>query len=284
MASEIFKTLVDQKIEAFRSSFTDTSVSLFTDEGKLFHPAEFGAYRENALSDLLRSFTPNTYDLSNGFIITPDNKVSTQCDILVVNRNSVTLFNKDIKFHPFEQVAGIIEVKSNLNRQQFEKALRKLAKNKMLFESRYNPSKSDFADETLPLSCLVCKQMAVDFKKDSEELFERIYTDIPRRFWHNIILSLDGCTIDYNLTPSDLEAMGLKAKPGSVCGWYNSELTVDRIKLYRNAKIKITNYEPDELTKQVRGFLAVYGEYLPRLKLEPLDILKYLDCATELIK
>lgn len=283
MPSDIFKTLVDQKIEAFRSSFSDTSVSLFTDEGKLFHPAEFGAYRENVLSDLLRSFTPNTYDLSNGFIITPDNKVSTQCDILVVSRNSVTLFNKDIKFHPFEQVAGIIEVKSNLSRKQFEQALRKLAQNKMLFASRYNPRKSEFADETLPLSYLVCRQMAVDFEKVNEEMFERIYIDIPRRFWHNAILSLEGCTIGYNLTLTDLEALNLKVKPGSDCGWYNSELTFISKNLHRNAAIKILTFEPDDLTKQVREFLAMYGEYLPRLKLEPLNILKYLDCATELI-
>lgn len=282
MASDIFKTLVNQKIEAFRSSFSDASVSLFTDEGKLYHPAEFGAYREKALSDLLRSFTPNTYDLSNGFIITPDNKVSTQCDILVVSQNSVTLFNKDVKFHPREQVAGIIEVKSDLNMKQFERALRKLARNKMLFASRYEPNKSFFADETLPFSYLICRKLTFHIEKIHSETLEKIYGDIPRRFWHNAILSLEDGTIEYSLSASDIASIGIKTKADEGGAWYCSEFTIGTLNVCKDAQVSVTKIDSENPNDFIGSFLAMYAVYLPRIRLEPLKVLRYLDCEADI--
>ncbi|MGD9678722.1 MAG: hypothetical protein AB7V16_10315 [Vulcanibacillus sp.] len=47
MSSEIYKTILNRKIDNFKSMFSRDSNSIFRDQtNKMIHPGEFGMYRE----------------------------------------------------------------------------------------------------------------------------------------------------------------------------------------------------------------------------------------------
>ena len=97
----------------FRYTFETTSAKIFrNDDSKdLIHPKEFGSYRERACKDFLRLVTAN--------------EVSTECDIIIYDRQNTPLIEDSQKntFFPVETVCGIVEVKSDLCEVDFRKAL-----------------------------------------------------------------------------------------------------------------------------------------------------------------
>lgn len=216
MASEIFKTIVKEKVDNFLYTFEQESNSLFKKNNRLFHSGEFGMYREECLKALLRSILSLDYKVGDGFLINGDNGVGTQCDIVIYNSKASPISNNGIaKFYPVEIVSGIGEVKSNLSKTTLQEGLLKLARNKILFKNRDRVS----ADKTkkalcqhLPISFLICQKIdGID--SINEKFFEDLYTEIPSQFQHNIILSLeDGiCCYEIDTKKFDLNYTSKKA-------------------------------------------------------------------------
>jgi len=85
MPSSIFQALSTQKVDAFRATFATLSRELFygKDEERLRHSAEFGAFRERLCADFLKLFLPTYLSIGSGFLINRDDKVSTQCDLVI---------------------------------------------------------------------------------------------------------------------------------------------------------------------------------------------------------
>lgn len=120
--SHIFRTILERKIDVFVGTYSDDGNSLFKnkDTGKLIHPGEYGMYREQTFKELLRVITCKDMDISDGFIITSKDEISTQCDIVIYNHNAIPLIDNGIeKFYPIEEVNGIEEVKSDLSYKDF---------------------------------------------------------------------------------------------------------------------------------------------------------------------
>ncbi|MGD9678721.1 MAG: DUF6602 domain-containing protein [Vulcanibacillus sp.] len=131
--------------------------------------------------------------VSEGFVITSNDEVSTQCDVIIYNSNLSPLVENDIaKIFPIEEVKGIGEIKSDLNKKDFSSALIKLANNKKLQDHRKG-SEINAQVEVLPqddiVSFLICNKLK-GFNLDNID-FEGVYCDIPRNYWHNAILSLE---------------------------------------------------------------------------------------------
>lgn len=189
MGNKVLETILARKIENFVSTFVEDSKSIFFDGKQLKHSGEFGRYRENSIKDLLQILTK--YKISDGFIITPSDRTSTQCDIVVYdNFDFPVLENNLIQFFSIESVLSIGEVKSTLSKKEFKNALIKLAKNKKLSEDiRGKVKQKTHGDEyNHPLTFLVCKDLKFDISKID---FEDIYEDIPKVYWHNLILSVE---------------------------------------------------------------------------------------------
>jgi hypothetical protein len=196
MANKIFQTILHRKIESFTSTFVEDSHSIFFNGSQLIHPGEYGRYRENSMKELLQILTK--YKVSDGFIITNNNKVSTQCDIVIYdNQDFPILENNFTQFFSIESVISIGEVKSTLNKIDFYKALRKLSDNKKLSEDlKAIPKVQGKGREyNFPISFLVCKDLSFDISKCD---FEEVYKDIPREYWHNFILVVDKGISLYN--------------------------------------------------------------------------------------
>ena len=206
MASDIFKKIIEQKIDVFANSFGEDANNIFTKDSKIFHPLEYGMYKERCAKELLSFASNKNIGISDGFLITSKNSVSTQCDIIMYKKDSIRLIDNGItNFYPVEIVKGIGEVKSTLNKTEFAEALVKLAKNKSLFQERIGSVVSEtrrFKESDEIFSFLLCNKLSFDISKLK---FDDIYKEIPDvRFRHNVILSLQDGILYYVLDFANL--------------------------------------------------------------------------------
>ena len=207
MASEIFLTLLKRQIDIFVATFQNDAISLFKNEqNTLIHPGEYGMYRERSFCALLRTVLTRDCSLSDGFIFSAENHLSTQCDILIKDALSMPLTDSGIaKFHPVEDVYAIVEMKSNLTKEELTTALRKLAQIKMIGDDRR--TRRDFREpdqlayDALP-TFLVCNSLSVSDPGTLD--FSEIYDGIDQKYWHNAILSLEDGLFFYHYQKSDL--------------------------------------------------------------------------------
>ena len=210
MSNKIFRALFQERAEIFKHSFSSVSKELFYDDesNTLRHSAEFGSYRESIVRDFIKFITPTNLDIATGFIMTTEDDISTQCDVVVYDASTTPLYQGDRqRFFPIETTISIIEVKSKLSKKEFSGALNKLARIKMLSDNIKHPSiiKKHGAGIFDPInnpddmisSILICDKL--DFKLDNiHEEFDQIYDQsIERRHRHNMILSLKDGLIAY---------------------------------------------------------------------------------------
>lgn len=216
MASKIFHTLLQRQIGMFVATFQEDSTSLFKNEhNKLIHPGEYGMYRERCFCALLDSVLTRDCALSDGFIFSARDNRSTQCDILVKNAMSMPLIDNGIaKFHPVEDIYAVIEMKSNLTKDELAITLQKLARVKMIGNDRTTRREiwetNPHAYDAIP-TFLVCNRLLVS---DLETLdFETIYEGIDRKYWHNAILSIEDGLYNYQYNKSQLPPYVSKKPP-----------------------------------------------------------------------
>lgn len=200
MSSHIFQTILNRKIENFVQSFVVDSKSIFYKDSVLIHPGEYGKYREDTLIELLRILLPTKFYINGGFIITSNDKVSTQCDIVIYDKEDMPFLVDGIsQFYSIESVLALGEVKSDLSLSDFKNALVKLALNKKLQDDRKGTEKSrlySFKEHDDLISFLVCRKLKFDITKI---YFSEVYGNIDRKYWHNCILSIEDGLLGYNL-------------------------------------------------------------------------------------
>ncbi len=207
MASKVFQQIFERHITQFVGLYSEDSTAIFKDEkNKLIHPGEYGKYREESCKELLRLLLGKEVSVSDGFVITSDDQISTQCDIIVYNSN-VSPFIADgiAKMFPAEEVRMIGEIKSTLSRQDFIDALRKMAENKKkIIDGRDNTGVCQHGRQSetynTVASFLICNKLDFVFDKLT---YEEIYSGIDRKYWHNSILSVEDATLSYLLKFSD---------------------------------------------------------------------------------
>lgn len=208
MASDILKKIIEQKIDVFAATFGEDASNIFSRDSKLFHPLEYGMYKERCAKELLSFISSKSIGISDGFLITSKNNVSTQCDIVMYDKDTIPLIDNGIAhFYPVEIVKGIGEVKSTLNKTEFSEALVKLAKNKSLYQERNGRLKSEerrFSENSEIFSFLICNKLSFDIAKiDFNEVYKNV-SDI--RYRHNVVLSLQDGVWAYALNFSELLA------------------------------------------------------------------------------
>lgn len=201
MASKILEKIFERNIEQFVGHFSDDSSIIYKNEkSKLIHPGEYGKYKEESCKQILRLILNKSLCLSDGFVITADDQITTQCDVIIYNSSISPIIADDIsKMFPAEEVVAIVEIKSTLSRREYIKALRKMAANKQLIlngrkgEKHCKPGRTAMHYNTIG-SFLICSKL--DFDYDSLS-YEEIYGDIDRLYWHNSILSIEDGVYNY---------------------------------------------------------------------------------------
>jgi hypothetical protein len=281
MSNKIFQTILKRKIENFVSTFIEDSESIFFKGEKLIHPGEYGRYRENTLKELISIIT--NHKVSDGFIITPKNNVSTQIDVIVFKNDEAPLLeNGNINFFTVESIIGIGEVKSTLNKTSFDSALVKLAKNKMLHKEKMGEcikQKYKGAEHDELVSFLVCKSTDFDLSKCN---FNEIYTGIDKKYWHNFILVIEKGLVGYEFKFSELDAKDesiFVSNNGNINStvWYEYPLYSFNGNFYPT---KAVIHEDRSNFSHVQLFLTKLTRCLDYKNLYATEFLNYLDIPT----
>ncbi|MCP4178793.1 MAG: hypothetical protein GY756_13595 [bacterium] len=144
MSNKILQELTAQNIENLKLSFSTSKRVFFDNEKKkIFHAGEYGLFRERAVIELLRLFTPQKFGIGTGFVITDQGDISTQCDIVVYDLTKTPNIVTDShqSFFPIETVVAVGEVKSDIkSKNELNNHLEKLAKIKSYREKISDPS------------------------------------------------------------------------------------------------------------------------------------------------
>lgn len=284
MPNRIFDSLVKEKIENFYNAYLKVSRQAFFSDEKLIHAGEYGRYREKICSELLRFFVPNRISIGDGFVITIDDNVSSQCDLVLFD-NLLTpqiQTNEMQTFYTIESVVGVIEVKSVLKLGDLRNALVKLAKVKDLrnridspviklrapnlsdkrFDSKINPQDNIF-------TALICEKFDFD-KTKMEDIINEIYpNDIPPHNKHNLILSLDDGLILYNLS----ECIELASKISSPL-----DKTLNSDPILNGHSLKCSYLWADEYRSHITNFLNYFTRTVQNITVMSPEIMLY---ATE---
>ncbi len=212
MSNQLFQALVKSKIDNLKSAY-QTSKDIFWDKEKkqLIHPGEYGEYREKAVIELLDYFIPQNLKISEGFVISSDGSVSTQCDIIIYDPNSCPKISDSNhqKFFPVECVVAIGEVKSEIKTKiDLIKILKKLSGVKRLkeFVPHPTPYRSYKNEPFMPVrkpfdqiySFVLSKSLPESLAKDCV-----IDVGIEQRHMHNILVGIDSghhCYINGQMT------------------------------------------------------------------------------------
>lgn len=282
MSNRIFDSLVKEKIENFYNAYTKVSRQVFFYDEKLIHPGEYGRYREKICSDLLKLFIPNRISIGDGFIITNQDNVSSQCDLVLFD-NLLTpqiQTNEMQTFYTIESVVGVIEVKSALKLCDLREALIKLAKIKDLrnkinspviklrlgsfdnkiFDAKINPQDSIF-------TALICEKF--DFNKAKmEDIINEIYPDdIPSYNKHNLIMSLEDGLILYSLS----ECTELVTKISSPL-----DKTLNGDPVFNGHSLKCSYLWADDRKSHIATFLNYFVRTIQNITVMSPEIMHYV--------
>lgn len=94
------------------------------------HWPEDGRYKEEILKDIIANRLPSFAKCGTGFVINNYNEVTSQIDIIIYNCEIPLLFKKgNFVIVPSDGVLGIIEVKSNIRKQNLDEIMMKSHRN-----------------------------------------------------------------------------------------------------------------------------------------------------------
>jgi hypothetical protein len=210
MPSSIFESIAKQKVDIFRAAFAASREQFYSEDvGRLRHTSEFGAARERICSDFLRMFLPTYLDIGSGFLITSDDQVSSQCDLVIFDPQYTPLVEdaNRRRFFPIETVVAIGEVKSVLSKQGLFDSLEKLAANKKIrqiddlsparrSERLLLEEKGHHYDQMI--SFLICEKLdfnLVDITAHVSRHYDKV--GVAREHRHNLVLSIEDGLLCY---------------------------------------------------------------------------------------
>jgi hypothetical protein len=134
--------LIEAQLQTFAQNYLEASRQVFYDEtsGNLIHPGEFGGLREGLVRELLRNFLPESYGISEGFVISPTGDISSQCDVVIYSRVHAPVIQaaERQRFFPIESVVTVGEIKSKVDSVVLRDALEKLVRVKEIRASLTN--------------------------------------------------------------------------------------------------------------------------------------------------
>lgn len=187
----------------FRDRFSHESKGLFwsSEEKKLIHAGEYGRYREDLCADFLRQFLPRHLAIGSGFIVTPENNRSTQCDLIIYDNELTPAISDDESnyFFPVDCVLAVGEIKSDISSKvELTDILAKLSAVKTLSKERSKSSASVDGREYQRqnhmndiFTFVICNSLKWKADTLADDISNMYATkSVERRYQHNLIFSL----------------------------------------------------------------------------------------------
>ncbi|MDL1975123.1 MAG: hypothetical protein LWX55_10205 [Deltaproteobacteria bacterium] len=143
----------------FRSVYNKLEADVLLFNRRLPHQGLKGSENEQTLADILIGFLPTRYGVEvNALIIDRNGAVSRQCDIVIYDNVQFPKYFR--KVYPIETVHAVIEVKTELTKQQVDSALQnEAALRKLKFQSLLTPywqtkTKKNKIPHASPVHCI----------------------------------------------------------------------------------------------------------------------------------
>lgn len=201
--------ILDDRIQKFKSDYSELSRELYTDKGKLIHPGEFGSDRERICTKLISQFVSNKFSFSSGFIIDSSGSISTQCDLIIYDASNSKFLEDDKlqRFFPIESIVAVGEIKSKQSKIQFIDTINKLANIKKLSKNitkegviykgdsqpKLNP---DLIPQDTIITFVICEELTFDIETICNDIND-FYDNIEPQYKHNVILSIKDGLLAY---------------------------------------------------------------------------------------
>jgi hypothetical protein len=130
---EKFGKIMASVAQRMRAEFDQTAA--------MRHRPGKGATREEIVREFIAKYLPGQADVTGrGEIITADEQVSGECDIMIVDRSTPPFTDyRDFRVVPAECVHGVVEVKSFLDGRELLGACEKIEAVKSLPKTAYGP-------------------------------------------------------------------------------------------------------------------------------------------------
>lgn len=123
---DIFKEVSEQLLSEFRKSSGVT------------HAVGKGDLREDAFRDFLVNYLPKRYGVGRGQVVTPDNRISGQLDIVIYDPLHCPrlIASASHSIYPIESVYGAISMKSQLDSEELKDGYKNIASLKAILPRR----------------------------------------------------------------------------------------------------------------------------------------------------
>ncbi|EKD79721.1 MAG: hypothetical protein ACD_40C00331G0004 [uncultured bacterium] len=168
------------------------------------HYAERGAETEDLLKVFLNRVLPKRFSADTGLVIDLENNISSQTDVIIYDSYNSPIYRTGSRLLilPSDNVASVIEVKSNLNKVELKDAAKKVASVKCLKKTPLTD-----LDQPVTFSPLVTtKTYGVVFAYESETSLETLAENLkeinkkyPSDQWIDLIVVLDKGVVGYTV-------------------------------------------------------------------------------------
>ena len=187
----------------------------FEKAGKTTHPHSVGEGREKSAIRKLKDILPSGIGIGSGFVIDSFGNVSSQCDIIIYEKDLCLKFNSDDEkncYYNCESVIAVGEVKSNLNKKDLEDSLKKLKKIKNLKRivednrtfrsylsktSVYGAESEIYDQKNKELDQIFTFILCNSFSISHQRIIDLINENEKKYEYPNAIVSIDGKYIGY---------------------------------------------------------------------------------------
>lgn len=179
------------------------------------HHGEAGSEIETVVRRFLKDRLPKRFDAEKGFVVGLDGKISQQMDVIIYDALNCPVYRRGEGTHviPRDNVAAVLEVKSNLNKKELEDAAKKIASAKKLKHSPISgldePTNRQNIATTELLGCVFAFNSTTSLQTLSDNLKE-LNQKYDSREWIDFVLVLDKGIIGYLF----------QSMFGSFSGWY----------------------------------------------------------------
>src|SRR3989339_81949 len=95
---------------------------------EIYHPSAKGSEAELNWIGLLRNYLPERYSVDSGFVVDHEGNISEQIDVIIYDRHFTPFIfrGENIVYIPAEGVYAVFEVKPELNKANYDYAVKKL--------------------------------------------------------------------------------------------------------------------------------------------------------------
>lgn len=184
------------------------------------HEAEKGAEVESILRSFLNEHLPRRFSSSAAHLIDSDNAHSRQCDVAVYDALSSPVYrvSSESLVLPVDNVAAVIEVKTNLNKAELTDAYEKIASCKRLKKRPISPM--DRASTGSDLSTIATMGIVFAFSADATlltlaENAKALNDAFESNLWPDLIVVLDKGVITYTTQFPGQPVAGMVMPPTS---------------------------------------------------------------------